>query len=267
MKIFIGSDIEGVADLASFDEAGSENLQLYTRGMMQMSKEVGAACRGAGKAGATTITVKDAHSRGLNVFHEYLPEMTTLVRGSVREPFSMIGSVDKSYDALFFIGYHDAAGENGNPMSHTMNSRRIHSVEINDTRVGEFHIFAYAAAYLGIPVALIAGDESICEKAKCLQPNIVTVPTKKGIGAAVASVHPALSERLIEEGAQKALLGDIARHTIALPERFRVMVSYNKHYDAKERSYYPGAEIVDSHTIAFDSEDYYEVLRFFHFVL
>ena len=45
MKVFISADIEGVADLVSFAEAGNENPQLYTRGMEQMSREVGAVCR------------------------------------------------------------------------------------------------------------------------------------------------------------------------------------------------------------------------------
>ena len=75
MKVFISADIEGVADLASFTEAGWDNPQLYTLGMEQMSREVGAVCRGAVAAGAKLITVKDAHGSGLNIFHKYLPEI------------------------------------------------------------------------------------------------------------------------------------------------------------------------------------------------
>lgn len=82
MKVYISADIEGVADLASFVEAGQENPQLYTRGMEQMSREVGAACRGAVQAGAQVVTVKDAHGAGLNIFHEYLPEEAELFGGS-----------------------------------------------------------------------------------------------------------------------------------------------------------------------------------------
>ena len=59
MKVFVSADIEGTADLASFAEAGNENPQLYTRGMIQMSREVGAVCRGALSAGAEFVAVKD----------------------------------------------------------------------------------------------------------------------------------------------------------------------------------------------------------------
>ena len=58
MKVFISADIEGTADLASFAEAGNENPQLYTRGMIQMSREVGAVCRGALSAGAEFVAGK-----------------------------------------------------------------------------------------------------------------------------------------------------------------------------------------------------------------
>ena len=149
MKVFISADIEGVADLVSFAEAGNENPQLYTRGMEQMSREVGAVCRGAIAAGAEIVTVKDAHGGGMHTFHEYLPEQAQLIRGEMRSPYSMIGNIDGSYDAVIFVGYHDAAGQDGNPMAHTISSRRIREITINGVPAGEFHLFSYAAMGLG----------------------------------------------------------------------------------------------------------------------
>ena len=267
MKIFISADIEGVADLASFVEAGSDNPQLYTRGMQQMSKEVGAVCRGAQAAGADFVAVKDAHGCGLNLMHEYLPELATLIRGEVKNPFSMVGGIDKSYDAVLFVGYHDAAGQNGNPMAHTISSRCIREITINGAPAGEFHMFSLAAAYLGVPTALITGDEAICARAKEFIPSVEAVATKRGIGGAVASLHPAAVERLLEEAARRALSGQLSRYVYPLPELFHVTVSYQKHYDAERSSHYPGAKKLGPHTIGFEAADYYEVLRFFYFVL
>lgn len=267
MKVYISADIEGVADLASFVEAGQENPQLYTRGMEQMSREVGAACRGAVQAGAQVVTVKDAHGAGLNIFHEYLPEEAELIRGEVRSPYSMVGEIDASYDAVLFIGYHDAAGQAGNPMAHTISSRRIREVTINGQRAGEFHIFSYAAADLGIPTALISGDAAICAQAKELQPAIETVVSKRGVAAAVVSRHPSAVERSLEEAARRALSGDLGRYCYQLPSHFRVTVSYQKHYDASYASHYFHTRRLDAHTVEFQADDYKEVLRFFHFVL
>lgn len=267
MKVFISADIEGVADLVSFAEAGNENPQLYTRGMEQMSREVGAVCRGAIAAGAEIVTVKDAHGGGMNIFHEYLPEQAQLIRGEMRSPYSMIGNIDGSYDAVVFVGYHDAAGQDGNPMAHTISSRRIREITINGVPAGEFHLFSYAAMGLGVPTAMISGDAAICEKAKAVNSRIETVVTKEGVAAAVISRHPKAVERELEEAAKRALSGDLNRYRYALPEHFRVTVAYQKHYDAAYASHYFNTRRLDAHTVEFCSDDYEEVLRFFHFVL
>ena len=267
MKVFISADIEGVADLVSFAEAGNENPQLYTRGMEQISREVGAVCRGAIAAGAEIVTVKDAHGGGMNIFHEYLPEQAQLIRGEMRSPYSMIGNIDGSYDAVVFVGYHDAAGQDGNPMAHTISSRRIREITINGVPAGEFHLFSYAAMGLGVPTAMISGDAAICEKAKAVNSRIETVATKEGVAAAVISRHPKAVERELEEAAKRALSGDMNRYRYALPEHFRVTVAYQKHYDAAYASHYFNTRRLDAHTVEFCSDDYEEVLRFFHFVL
>lgn len=267
MKVFISADIEGVADLASFTEAGRDDPQLYTRGMEQMSREVGAVCRGAIAAGAGSITVKDAHGSGLNIFHEYLPEEAELIRGEMRSPYSMIGGIDPRYDAVIFVGYHDAAGQAGNPMAHTISSRKIRGITINDIPAGEFHIFFYAAAALGVPTVMISGDAAICAKAKAVQRQIETVVSKRGEAAAVICRHPKAVERDLEETARRALSGDLSRYRYVLPQQFKVTVAYQKHFDAAHASYYWNTEQVDAHTVRFTTGDYNEVLRFFHFVL
>lgn len=266
MKVFISADIEGVADLVSFVEAGNDNPQLYTRGMEQMSREVGAVCRGAVAAGVELITIKDAHGAGMNIFHEYLPEQAQLIRGEMRSPYAMIGNVDASYDAIIFVGYHDAAGQGGSPMAHTISSRKIREVTINGVPVGEFHIFSYAATGLGVPTAMISGDAAICAKAKAVNSQIETVATKEGVAAAVISRHPSVVERELEETAKRALSGDLSRYRYDLPEYFRVTVAYQKHYDAAYASHYFNTKRMDAHTVEFTSDSYEEVLRFFHFV-
>lgn len=267
MKVFISADIEGTSDLASFTEAGNADPQLYTRGMIQMSKEVGAVCRGVLLAGADYIAVKDSHGYGLNIMHEYLPEEVTLIRGEAKNPYSMVGGIDGSYDAVMFVGFHDAAGQNGNPMAHTVSSSRIREITINGSPAAELHLFAYAAAYLGIPTAFVSGDQAICDKASRLNPEIVTCATKYGIGAAVASLHPEAVEKKLETAAREALLKDLGRYAIELPEQFAITVAYHKHFEAERASYYPGAAKLDTHTVGFKTDDYYEALRFFHFVL
>ena len=72
---------------------------------------------------------------------------------------------------------------------------------------------------------------------------------------------------ILEEAAKRALSGDLNRYRYALPEHFRVTVAYQKHYDAAYASHYFNTRRLDAHTVEFCSDDYEEVLRFFHFVL
>ena len=267
MKIYIGSDIEGVAGLASFEEISSESSATFNRAAIQMSKEVCAACKGALKAGAKEVVVKDAHSSGRNIIQEYLPKEVMLIRGSTNTLYSMIGGIDKTFDAIMFIGYHDSAGSKYNPMAHTISSRVVREVKINGENVGELHIFMYAAAYLKVPTVFVSGDNEICRKAQRLNKNIITVGTKEGRGSSVKSIHPVLAEELIEKSVADALKGDLKERLIELPDKFSVEVSYNKHFDATKASNYLDTVLLDDHTVKFETNDYYEVLRFLYFVI
>lgn len=61
-----------------------------------------------------------------------------------------------------------------------------------------------------------------------------------------------------------ALTGDFSACMAPLPERFEVQVRLNQHTMAFKNSFYPGAKLLDPKTIGFSSDDYFEVLRFFH---
>ena len=124
-----------------------------------------------------------------------------------------------------------------------------------------------AAGYSGDTILSLEDMLAICEKAKAVNSRIETVVTKEGVAAAVISRHPKAVERELEEAAKRALSGDLNRYRYALPEHFRVTVAYQKHYDAAYASHYFNTRRLDAHTVEFCSDDYEEVLRFFHFVL
>ena len=52
-----------------------------------------------------------------------------------------------------------------------------------------------------------------------------------------------------------------------LPDHFHVEVTFIHHYDAYGCSHYPGASLISPTTLAFDADDYGDVLRFFYFVI
>ena len=51
------------------------------------------------------------------------------------------------------------------------------------------------------------------------------------------------------------------------PAYFATPIRYGEQKDAYRRSFYPGAALEDDKTISFGTDNWYEMLRFYHFVL
>jgi D-amino peptidase len=140
-------------------------------------------------------------------------------------------------------------------------------VRINDRDASEFLIHAYAAAWAGVPVAFVSGDAGLCAEAQSLNPHIATVAVKQGVGNMTVSIHPHLAVEQIRDGVRAALEGDLSTCLVPLPDHFAIEIRYRAHTKAYSMSFYPGARLTDSHTVEFEADDYFEVLRFFLFVL
>ena len=103
MRVFISVDIEGVAGISHWDETARSHAD-YGPFQQQMTDEAVAACQGALDAGASAVTVKDAHGSGRNLLGSSLPRPVELISGWSGHPFSMVQGLDESYDAVAFIG-------------------------------------------------------------------------------------------------------------------------------------------------------------------
>lgn len=265
MKIFISADIEGVTGVSHWDETEKSKSD-HADFAHQMTLEVNAACQGANDAGASQILVKDAHDSARNIKHFLLPKNTKLIRGWSGGIYSMVQGLDESFDALLYIGYHSAAATDGNPLAHTMNSS-LEYVKLNGEFINEFLIHSYIAAYLNVPVVFLSGDSALCENVKSLDPNIVTLPVKEGVGNSTVNIHPQLALELIKEAVKDSLKGDLSRYKIELPKSFELEVGYREHFTALKYSNYPGAEKTGPKSIKFTHADYMEVVRAMKFLI
>ncbi|HWQ30021.1 MAG TPA: M55 family metallopeptidase [Negativicutes bacterium] len=265
MKVFISADIEGITPTIKWDECNMEK-RFYPTYAEQMTKEVVAACEGAISAGADEILIKDAHNGACNIDITQLPECASLIRGWSGHPYSMVYGVDNTFDAAMFIGYHSAAGRDGNPLSHTMSTDPLY-IKINGEYASEFMLYSYAAALEGVPTVFLAGDKMLCEDGKKLHPGLHTVAVKEGVGASVKCLSTAKSLKLIKENVEKSLKQDLSNAKISLPKSYSVEICFKEHTYANKMSYYPGMKKTGSNTILFESNDYFEVLRMVNFVL
>ena len=266
MKVFISVDIEGVNGVCNWAETETDKRD-YEQFRAQLQKEVNAACEGAIAAGATEILIKDAHDSARNLKIDDLPECTKLLRGWVGTPCSMMAGLDETFDAVMFVGYHSPSRSNGNPLSHTMNTTRVQHVKINGVIASEFTINSLYAAYLNVPVAFLSGDLNLTKQVKEINENIVTVATKEGMGAAVLSKHPNVTNKEIREQAELALKKDLSKNVVYMPKDFDIEIQYRNHMFAYNASFYPGCKLLGSDKVIYHANNYYDVAVMLKFLL
>lgn len=265
MKIYISADIEGVNGVTHWNETEKTKSD-HMEFARQMTLEVKAACEGINSVEKSEILIKDAHDSARNLIHSMLPKNTKLIRGWSGDTYSMVQGLDESFDALIYIGYHSAAGVDGNPLAHTMNTG-IEYVKLNGDYVSEFLIHSYIAAYLNVPVVFLSGDKALCEEVEKVDSNIFTVAVKEGVGNSTVNIHPELALDLIKDGVENSLKGDLSRYKIELPKSFDLEVGYKEHFTALRYSNYPGVERTGVKSIKFTHTDYMEVVRAMKFLL
>ncbi len=264
-RIFLSADMEGTCGIANWDET-NKNKPDYTYFANQMTREVAAACQGALDGGADETLVKDAHDSARNIDPSGLPEQAKIFRGWAGNLSSMMMGLETGFAGVIFTGYHSAAGINGNPLSHTMNTQNVF-VKINGELASELMINSLTAAMLNVPVLMVTGDKALCEWITKVNPNILTVPVNEGTGRGALSIHPDLAVRRIRETAEKAMALDGSLCMFPMPPHFAVEICYKEHSAALSNSFYPGCVQMDSRTVRFETDEYMEVLRFFHFCL
>lgn len=264
-KIFLSADIEGTCGIAHWDETehGHHGYEHFAK---QMTDEVAAACSGALNGGATEVFVKDAHDSARNIDPSALPEQAFIFRGWGSDPYSMMSGLDGSFAGVMFTGYHSAASWSGNPLSHTMTTKLL-QIRINGVTCSELMMNSMTAAMCGVPVLMVTGDEMLCDWFHAVCPGALTVPVCRGVGNGSVSMHPGKAVKLIREKAQEAMKLDPAACMFPLPDHFDVEVDYRDHFRAKDAGWYPGAKQTGTRTVSFSSDNWMDVLTFFHFCL
>jgi D-amino peptidase len=84
MRIYIQTDIEGIAGFCSFEDRDTQTLEnlLHRQRMYKLlTGEVSAAVKGAKDAGADTIYVNDNHGSAYNILFEELESGCEILHG------------------------------------------------------------------------------------------------------------------------------------------------------------------------------------------
>ena len=271
MKVFVISDMEGIAGVTKWDET-SGGEALHAQRCALYTEEINAAVRGAFTGGATEVVVMDCHGAGKDwTFNSLIPELLDarcdfVVQNTWTEYTEFL---EQGCDAALFIGMHAMAGTAEGVMNHTVSGTGWRNLYFNGTPVGETGINAALCGTWGCPVLLVTGDRTTCDEAEqLLGAGLKTVAVKQGLGRFSARHVAPLRAREMIEAAAAAALADtsaVAPYDPGKPCEIRVELATS---DAVERFRHQGAvEIADSRTLVSRADDWWTAWRQFFFAL
>ena len=216
MKVYIMTDLEGVAGVLDADDWIFPASRYYEEAKRLLTAEVNAAVKGFFDAGATQIIVQDGHGHG-GINQSLLDSRVEYQRGwNGPYPFGL----EVGYDVCAWVGQHAMSRTEFAHLPHT-GSFDVFETKINDIPVGEFTKVAWCALEYDCVPILACGDKAFAAEAKRFFPTIETVAVKRGVipgagdkcdpsayktrNAAAVHLHPARACALIEAGARNAL--------------------------------------------------------------
>ena len=271
MRVFIVSDMEGVAGITNWDQV-TGGKSLYEEGRKLYTEEINAAVRGAKAAGATEIVVMDCHGAGEGwSFNSLIPDQLDPDCEFVvqHEWTEYTGILEQGCDAALFIGMHARAGTPDGVMCHTVSGTQWTNLWFNDALMGEGGINAALCGHWGCPVLLVTGDQAACREARALHGDgLTTVQVKEGLGRFSARhVSPIRARQMIEAGATAALanLQAVEPFVPASPVEIKVEVATPDHLERFR--YIHGVEIVGGRTLISRADDWLTAWRQFYFVM
>jgi D-amino peptidase len=261
LKVFISVDMEGITDVIHFDETSEKNPD-YPYFRKLMTGEANAAVEGALAAGATEVVVRDAHGLARNLIPDELHEEAKLIREWSGSPLGMMEGINLGFDAAICIGYHAKASTPNATLKHTMIGLVL-DVKVNDVSLPELGWNALIAGHYNVPVVFVAGDKAICQQANSIFETIDTLAVKEGIGKACLNLHPYKSRQLIKTGVQNALQNLNKFKPLKYKPPFRIELHFKDETKTYNASWYPGAKRICDLGVLYETNDFFEVMRFF----
>jgi len=220
MRIFIMTDLEGVAGVLDSENWCLWESRYYEAGKELLTREVNAAIEGFMSAGATEFLVADGHGYGA-INPALLHSAAELARNWPAGKVYPFGLDDGHFDYAAWIGQHPKAGTIRGHLCHTGNMG-VRDLCINGISMGEFGEIALCAGEFGVRSIFASGCQAFTEEAKAFVPGIEPVAVKRGTQTDpghhlptaayrkhnIAAIHlqPEEARRRIREGARQALL-------------------------------------------------------------
>ena len=256
MRLYVQTDLEGVAGVVSFEEQTTPEGRYYEMAKRLLTREVNAAIDGALAAGVTEVVVNDGHGHG-GLDYELLHDAAAARQGRPRKPPWADKDFYKRFDITCIIGQHSMEGTADGNLNHTQSSQTVDYYKLNGKYIGEIAQWALCAGACGLPMTMLSGDVAACREAEALIPGITTAAVKEGLtrGCAI-SLSPKRAHDLIRErmkaAVEKQKTDPIQPLVWPGPYRLEIRYKHTDNADARERAKW---ERIDSKTVAMESDD------------
>lgn len=261
MKLFISFDMEGVTGITNHFDIDEKSPKFEIAQRLATS-DVNAAVEGALEGGIDEVVVYDGHGfERNNILFEKLHPKAKFIRSRLETPGFNLPTLDSSFDAVFFIGWHSRPSNPG-ILSHCYNPNVFLEWRVNGTPVGEPELSAAYAGLFNLPVVLFTGDDKSCSEVKAWNPNCQCVITKYAIDREAAVCVPMQeSWNNIKIGARKAIKNKsrVKPFTFKMPVNIEADTIFDHH--AIAISLIPGVKRISDRTVSFVSNDYKEAFN------
>ena len=134
-------------------------------------------------------------------------------------------------------------------------------LRVNGQPMSEAEVNGLYAGGLGVPVAVLTGDDQICQLAEKVFPGIITVAVKDCHGtSATSTVHPSVACEQIEAAVQAAVGADRVA-PMPVPDQLSLEIDFNTPLAADLAGTVPGTRRIGSRTLQRDVADPDELLN------
>ena len=243
--------MEGISGISASDQLSAAGAE-YGRSRKMMADDVNAAIRGARAGGATTIVVNDSHGTMRNLRLEDLEPDVRLISHSFKRSGMMEG-LDDSFDAVIFVGYHAKAGHPGGLFAHT-GSGVVRDVRVNGTSMGEGGLNTTVAAWYGVPVVLVTGDDVAVKQVAEIATTAKTVAVKRAINPRAVELRPFKEAHADIERAAREGVAASKKFPPRREASYRVEVQFQDVAIPEVAESLPGMQRPTPDTIAFTQE-------------
>lgn len=266
VKVYISVDMEGISGINGSDQTSALGAE-YGRARKLMMEDANSAIRGAFEGGATDVLVNDSHGSQRNLLPDDLDPRARLISHSFKR-HGMMEGLDSSYSAVIFVGYHAKADSPRGVFAHT-GSGVVRDVQINGQSVGEGGMNALLAAWYGVPVVMISGDDVAVEQQKESAPGVRGVVVKRAINSHAVELRPLTEARrdiqtAAKESVASAVRGVTAKTRQGRPTAYTVRMEFRDPTIPEVATAFREMRSVNPYTVEFTRDampDAYRLIR------